>query len=263
MAKPVGGRGIAHLHESLVGAVFYCQKRDGRMAPFYASEPRDAVGYHHHAFLETSQSGEHPVRHVTIINFMLSWNTLNPFRFAAAGSVTAAFVGIAKADLRSAAQYVARLPYCRNSDPDDPLAVLVEQRGTCSTKHALLRRLAIEQGLPIALVVGIYEMTGRNTPGIEPVLRRHGLNSLLEVHWYLRTDGKRIDVTKEPSEHQVEPIEHFLHEEEIDPRQITHYKIGLHQKFLRDWMAGNAHLRGLSFEQVWSIREECIASLSP
>ena len=193
---------------------------------------------------------------------MLSWDALDPVRFAAGGGVTAAFVGIAKADLRSAAQYVAGLPYRRNSDPEDPLIVMAEQRGTCSTKHALLRRLAIEQGFPIALVIGIYEMTGRNTPGIETVLRRHGLNSLLEAHCYLRAGGKRIDVTRAPSKRRVEPIERFLHEEEIDPKQITSYKIGLHQKFLKEWMAGNDRLKGWSLEQVWSIREECIASLS-
>jgi hypothetical protein len=193
---------------------------------------------------------------------MLSWDALDPFRFAAGGTVTAAFVGAAKLDLRSAAQYVARLPYGRNSDPEDPLIVLVEQRGTCSTKHALLRRLAIEQELPIVLVVGLYEMTGRNTPGIEPVLQRYGLNSLLEAHCYLRTGDNRIDVTNEPSKRPLEPIEYFLYEEEIDPKQITRYKSDLHRKFLNQWMAGNDRLRDLSFEQVWSIREECIASLS-
>ena len=193
---------------------------------------------------------------------MLSWDALDPFRFAAAGAVTAAFVGVANADLRSAAQYVARLPYGRNSEPEDPLIVLAEQRGTCSTKHALLRRLAIEQGLPISLVVGLYEMTGRNTPGIEPVLRRYGLTSLLEAHCYLRAGGDRIDVTKEPSNRRAEPIEHFLYEEEIDPEQITRYKTDLHRRFLEEWMTGNDRLRDMSFKQVWSIREECIASLS-
>jgi hypothetical protein len=196
-----------------------------------------------------------------IINFMLSWDALDPFRFAPAGKLTSAFLGIAKADLRSAAQYVAQLPYRRNSDPEDPLIVLVEKRGTCSTKHALLRRVAIEQGLPITLILGIYEMTERNTPGIAPVLRRHGLKSLLEAHCYLRTGGKRIDVTREPFRRPVEPIK-FLHEEEIAPNQITRYKVGLHQKFLKEWMTGNERLSGLSFERVWSIREDCIASLS-
>jgi hypothetical protein len=193
---------------------------------------------------------------------MLSWDALDPVRLAPAGAVTAAFAAVAKADLRSAAQYVARLPYGRNSQPEDPLIVLAEQRGTCSTKHSLLCRLAIEQALPISLIVGLYEMTGRNTPGIEPVLRRYGLNGLLEAHCYLRSGSNRIDVTKESATDRVDPIEPFLHEEEIDPKQITHYKTDLHQKLLKQWIAGNALLKDFSFEQVWSIREECIASLS-
>ena len=131
--------------------------------------------------------------------------------------VTAAFLGIAKIDLRTAAQYVCELPYGRNSDPNDPLIVLVEQRGTCSTKHALLRRLASEQRIDIALVLGICEMTGGNTPGIDPVLRRHGLSHLPEAHCYVRTEGKRIDITRAPSGRLVEPIDRLLYEEEIVP----------------------------------------------
>ena len=104
--------------------------------------------------------------HRFIIDLMLSWDSLDPSRFKPAGVVTTAFLHMARTDLRTAGQYVCGLPYGRNSDPNDPLIVLAEQRGTCSTKHALLRRLAIEQGLDVALVVGIYEMTERNTPGV-------------------------------------------------------------------------------------------------
>jgi hypothetical protein len=71
-----------------------------------------------------------------IIKLMLSWDALDPFRFKPAGVVTAAFLGIARTDFRTAAQYACGLPYGRNSDPNDPLIVLAEQRGTCSTKHA-------------------------------------------------------------------------------------------------------------------------------
>src|SRR6516165_7865927 len=163
---------------------------------------------------------------------MHSWQTLRPIRFSPGGLVTTTFLRLAKADLRAAAQYVCGLPYGRNSRPDDPLIVLTEQRGTCSTKHALLRRLAVEQGFDLALVLGIYEMTERNTPGVGPVLQRHGLNGLLEAHCYLLTGGKRIDVTRAPSVRRVEPIERFLYEVEIDPEQIIHYKNAVHKQFL-------------------------------
>ena len=72
--------------------------------------------------------------------------------------VSTAFLKLATSDLRAAGQQVCELPYGRNSNPDDPLTVLTEQRGTCSTKHALLRRLAIEQRIDLVLMLGIYEM---------------------------------------------------------------------------------------------------------
>jgi len=86
---------------------------------------------------------------------------------------------------------------------------------------------------------------------------------LLEAHCYLRAGGRRIDVTTPPSKNGGdEPIERFLHEEEIDPHQITQYKIGVHKKMLKESMAQNASLTGFSLEEVWAIRERCIASLS-
>ena len=55
-------------------------------------------------------------------------------------------------------------PYGRNVATSDMLAVLNERKGTCGTKHALLKSLATERALPIRLMLGIYEMNARNTP---------------------------------------------------------------------------------------------------
>jgi hypothetical protein len=143
---------------------------------------------------------------------MLSWEAFEAISFKPAGRVTSAFLSVGKVDFRAAAKYVCELPYGRNSDPDVPLIVLAERRGTCSTKHALLRRLAMEQGFDATLILGIYEMTERNTPPVGGVLRQHGISSLLEAHCYLRIGGKSIDVTKASFENQAsEPIERFLH----------------------------------------------------
>jgi hypothetical protein len=194
---------------------------------------------------------------------MFSWDALDPLPLKRSGPVAAAFRDLTKPDLRSAARYVCGLRYRRNSDPKAPLIVLLEKRGTCSTKHALLRRLAIEQGFDLALILGLYEMTERNTPGIGPVLQKYGISSLLEAHCYLRTKNGRIDLTRLlREESRAEPIANFLHEEEISPDQITHYKISVHKTFLQRWVAGQLGLNEFSLDEIWRIREECIARLS-
>ena len=195
-------------------------------------------------------------------SMMRSWEALDPIRFKPASTITSAFLRIQAEDFRSAAQYVSLLPYARNTHPDNPLVVLIEERGTCSTKHALLRRLAIEQNVDIALVLGIYEMSERNTPGVGNVLGRYGLAMLPEAHCYLRMAGSRIDVTPAIDQAPTERISRFLYEEDIDPSQITGYKTGLHKRFLAQWIIDNGGLGGRSLSDLWDIQEECIARLS-
>lgn len=167
--------------------------------------------------------------------------------------VSTAFLDLAKVDLRAAGQHLCELPYGRNRYPDDPLAVLTEQRGTCSTKHALLRRLAMEQGIHLVLVLGIYEMNERNTPGVGSILQMHGLESIPEAHCYVRVGDKRIDVTRQRARSDAEPISNFLYEEEIDPSQITIYKIGIHKSFLDQWITATPSLGGLTLTSIWAI----------
>jgi hypothetical protein len=59
-----------------------------------------------------------------------------------------------------------------------------------------------------------------------------------------------------------EPIYQFLHEEEIDPNQAGAYKQTLHQSFLRRWIQESGLPAAYTFEELWKIREQCIAALS-
>jgi hypothetical protein len=163
-------------------------------------------------------------------------------------------------DLRSAGRFISSLPYARSSNPDEPLTVLIESRGTCSTKHALLSRLAAEQGLDIALVLGIYEMSECNTPEAGCVLAKYGLTSLPEAHCYLRADGNRIDVTRGSRRIVSEPTSEFLCEQDIDTGQISSFKVHFHQRFLASWIC-EKNLERFCLSHLWRIREECIAAL--
>jgi hypothetical protein len=192
---------------------------------------------------------------------MQSFEALPNFRLQPGGEVAAQFLAQGITDFHSAARYVHQLPYGRVSDRANCHLVLREGRGTCSAKHALLAELATEQGADIALTLGIYAMTGRNTPGVGAVLEQYHLSYLPEAHCYLTHNGTRIDVTRSGVE-PVEPITSFLYEETITPAQIGAYKVMLHQRFLREWVAGTGSNRKHTFEEIWQIREACIAALS-
>jgi hypothetical protein len=177
-----------------------------------------------------------------------------------AGLVTLAFCEAGYPTLRRAFDHVWRLPYGRNADAANPLAPLAEGRATCSTKHALLARLAAEQSFDVELCIGIYLMREANTPGVGEVLAQHGLDAIPEAHCYLVRDKERIDLTRYEAIAD-EPIGGFLHEEPIVPDQVGEYKRSVHRAFLASW-AETPDANGLSADELWTIREECIAALA-
>ncbi len=190
---------------------------------------------------------------------MESWSVLPEKSLTAAGPDSESFLRRSINSFRSAAKHLNELPYGRNTDRANYRLVLAEQRGTCSTKHALLAAVAIEQGLPVSLMIGIYDMSEANTPGVGRVLAAHGLVSIPEAHCYLSYAGQRVDITRSGINPQ-EMIAQFHDEWTIEPSQIGTHKIALHQEFLRGWLAKERQL-ALSYEQLWGIREECILAL--
>ncbi len=177
----------------------------------------------------------------------------------AAGPDSEAFLRVGCGSFRSAAKYLHELPYGRNADRANFRLVLLEHRGTCSTKHALLTAVALEQNLPLSLTIGIYDMTEANTPGVGHVLAAHQLESIPEAHCYLRYAGRRVDITRSGVSPQA-AITQIRDEWTIEPSQIGAHKVALHQQYLRGWIREQRHL-SFSLEELWSIREACIIAL--
>ena len=156
--------------------------------------------------------------------------------------------------------YLHYLPYQRISDPEDCSLVLAEGRGTCSTKHALLKALAREQGWPgFALILCMYGMHERNTPGIGAGIARAGLAYLPEAHCYVRYRNEDIDITRPgASIERIRPD--ILAEIEISPAQVGRWKRSYHRQYLQNWISEQKIT--YSLDEIWSIREDCIAALA-
>ena len=156
--------------------------------------------------------------------------------------------------------HVQLLPYGRNSSRSDLSLVIIEGKGTCSSKHAFLAKVAAENHLEeVQLFIGIYKMNAINTPGIGASLQQHKLDYIPEAHCYLKIEGVSKDFTSAAS--NFSNIEQELMEEiEITSSQVVNFKIAYHQKFLRKWLVDqDIHL---NFEELWSIREQCIENLT-
>lgn len=156
-----------------------------------------------------------------------------------------------------ACNYVKCIPYGRNTDKLDIYCVLNDNIGTCSTKHALLKRLADENDLSgIKLVMGIFRMNAHNTPQTKQVLSENGLEYIPEAHNYLKYNGSVIDCTTTKT---LDFQPDLLEESIIEADQITDYKVAHHKQFLSEWLK----TAGIPYtaDAIWAIREKCIAAL--
>ncbi|MBR9860509.1 hypothetical protein GYB22_07115 [bacterium] len=158
-----------------------------------------------------------------------------------------------------AINYVSALPYGRNANRCDPTLVLSEEKGTCSSKHALLKMIADHFGeQDVELIMGIYLMDPVNTPGVKEVLNEAKVDAIPEAHCYLKIKGAPLDVTFGESNFDLIQ-EALLEEQNISPEQVSEFKVEYHKKFLQRWL-GSQDLP-YSFDELWAIRERCIAAL--
>ncbi len=160
-----------------------------------------------------------------------------------------------------ACQWVAALPYKRISNRSDITAVLVDECGTCSTKHALLKNLAEENDLSeVKLMIGIFRMKKTYSINLEPLFNQFHLDYIPEAHCYLKFDNKRFDFTTLTSK-ASDFEEELMYETEINADEIFERKVELHKNFLNQWLEENKNIN-YTLGELWKIRELCIEALS-
>jgi hypothetical protein len=102
-------------------------------------------------------------------------------------------------------------------------------------------------------------MNEENTSKIFPLLSENQVNFIPEAHCYLKINGIPLDVTT--SESFYNKIENDILEEiEIEPFQVAEFKIDYHKVFLKKWI--NETNQTKTFDEIWTIRENCIQKLS-
>ena len=170
-------------------------------------------------------------------------------------------------DFHSASIFIRNLPYRRNLNKDNLPTVFIDEYGTCSTKHALLKILAEENNQPhFKLILGIFKMNGINTPKIKSVFetlrepQSDKLEYIPEAHNYLKFKNQILDFTKKNSS-ENDFINDLLEETEIQPHQINQFKIEFHKNYLKKWLSEHPEIH-YSLDELWNIRELCIAHLS-
>lgn len=162
-------------------------------------------------------------------------------------------------NFESACKFISELPYKRNQNKDNITCIFDDNGGTCSTKHAALRKLALENSQTgVALILGIFNMDAAYSSLIKGTLENYKLASIPEAHMYLKIGNEYYDFTRPNASYKDFENKIFI-EKTIEYNQVNVYKISIHRAFLENWIIENDIK--YSLEELWNIREKCIEDL--
>lgn len=151
-------------------------------------------------------------------------------------------------------KWLQKLPYGRNTNRSDFTLVPDEERGTCSTKNALVKAIAQENGWSqIQLYVGFFFMSPDLFPKLKPLFENTSLRGIPEAHTFLVIDDRYTDTTGLSG--KIEPGM-IVDEIEIQPEGIGHLKESIHKGYLIEWAEDEKI--NLPQDQLWALREACI-----
>lgn len=177
------------------------------------------------------------------------------------GTISRTFLAHNISTFIEATAFVRQLKYGRNKNKADLTTIFTENCGTCSTKHALLKQLADENNFDnLKLITGLFRMNSSNTPKISATLAQHKLDYIPEAHNYLKCQDQILDFTNKSSK-PVDFEDELIEESEINIDQITDFKVKYHKQYLTNWLNEQKTIN-LTLDELWKIREQCIADLS-
>lgn len=186
---------------------------------------------------------------------------LPDFKIEFNGEISELFLSRNIQTFQEAAEFIQNLNYGRNSNKDDLKTLFSDNKGTCSTKHAVLKQLASENNFnEVKLFLGIFKMNKKNSPKVAKTLTKNGLNYIPEAHNYLKFNNIILDFTK-PNSSAKDFVKDLIFETEIKINEINKPKIEKHKLFLQNWLKENPKVN-LTLEEIWKIREDCIQDLS-
>ena len=172
------------------------------------------------------------------------------------GPVTQKFLELGVETFQQACRYIHQLPYGYNSDRDDLFILFEENRGSCTTKHAVIATLAEELNLPVAKHIGIYAMDEEIVTGANQILEAFGLPYLPMVHCFLVSHALNVDLTEGNQNGKNRSIDHFLWSQKVIPNISAKDEYRLYRRGLTETVMKKKAFNKIAVKTVLKARED-------
>ena len=192
---------------------------------------------------------------------MDSYNKLPNAEIKSAGEISSKFLELGVRTFKEACDYVHNIEYGYNTNYDDKFIFFKENKGTCTSKHAVIAGLAKELNIPLYKHVGIYKLNEEISTGTNDILKKYNLPYVPMIHCFLVYQDYRFDLTEGNCNGKNTTIEDFIHEEKVDPFISRKDEYLLFRKVLKEKILPSKEMDGIKVRVLLKAREESIILL--
>lgn len=173
------------------------------------------------------------------------------------GIVSEQFLKRQITSFRSACYWVKTLPYGSNSDQGNSLLLFQEGRGTCTTKHGAIARLAQEQNLSVCKNLGFYRLNNEIVTGVNALLTPHGLSFIPQTHCFLAYESARVDLTEGNCNGKNQTIEDYDFVVPVQPDLSSQQEEVLYREYLQHYFVIAPELRETGETTILELLDAC------
>ncbi|MCH9634560.1 MAG: hypothetical protein S4CHLAM7_13130 [Chlamydiae bacterium] len=160
----------------------------------------------------------------------------------------------------AAIRFAYDLPYQRISNLEDLRLAATECRGTCSSKHGFLAKLAQENNehsFQVELIV--FPFYSSFAPSLKDRFEKFSIDYILEAHCYLKYKDQIIDITSS----RFDCTRYYSENKAFSTQklafsQVGSYKQKLHEDLFRKW----CKTLNKPFDGLWKLRCDLIQHLA-
>ena len=175
---------------------------------------------------------------------------------SSAGTISSQFLSLGINSFIDACRYVHELPYGYNSDRDDLMILFKENKGTCTTKHAVISTLANELSLPVEKHVGVYAMTEDIVTGSYEIQKKYNLPYVPMIHCFLVYGQYKVDLSEGNNNGKNRSIEEFLYTRRVEPNISAKAEYLLYRNALKEFILPRKEMEGVEITQILRARED-------
>jgi len=193
---------------------------------------------------------------------MDSYDKLPNAEIKPVGELSIKFLNLGIKTFRGACDYVHKIDYGYNTNYEDKMIFFKENRGTCTTKHAVIAGLAQELEIPLYKHVCVYKFTEEITTGANDILKKFKIPYVPMTHCFLVYEKYRFDLTEGNHNGKKKPIDDCIHAERVDPFISRKDEYLLFKKVLKEKILPSKEMEGIQEKTLLKARAKGIILLT-